>query len=44
MESRKMVLRSLFAGRNGDTDAENGPVDMDAMGGGERVEQMEKAA
>ena len=39
-----MVLRSLFAGRKGDTDAENGPVDMDAMGGGERVEQMEKAA
>ena len=27
-----MVLKSLFAGRNGDTDVENGSVDMDTMG------------
>ena len=35
MEPRKMVLKSLFAGRNGDTDVENGSVDMDTMGEGE---------
>ena len=27
MESRKMILMNLFAGRNGDMDIENRPVD-----------------
>ena len=35
MESRKRILKSLFAGRNGDTDVENGFEDMDTMGEGE---------
>ena len=40
MDSRKIVLMNLFAGRNGDTDAESrcgDPV-------GERMGGMEKAA
>ena len=32
MESRKMILMNLFAGRNGDMDIENRPVDTGGEG------------
>jgi len=41
MESREMVLMSLFAGRSRDADEENGHLD---TAGEERVEQIERAA
>ena len=41
MKSRKMVLLNLSAGRNRDTDVENGFVD---TAGKERVERMESVA
>ena len=40
MESRKMVLKNLFTGNNGETDIENRPMDMGR--GEEMVRCMER--
>ena len=40
MESRKMVLKNLFAGQNGETDIKNKLMDMER--GEERVRYMQR--